>query len=63
MKIKIVELELEKATSEQEHEVKRKELQKKFSQLEESYHASNAKLSDQIRRLEAEVEEVRDASS
>ena len=58
LKMQIVELELEKASFQHEHDMKVGELLDKLSKQEELASASDTKLKDQIKRLEAEIEEV-----
>lgn len=58
LKMQIVEFELEKVASHQEHDIQTKKLQTKLLQLENSINADSANWSDQVKKLEAEIEEV-----
>lgn len=59
LKMQIVELELEKASFQHEQDMKVGELEEKLSRQVELASASDTKWKDQIKRLEAEIEEVR----
>ncbi len=55
LKMQIVEFELDKASFHKE----KRELQELLSQQEESSRANDVKWENEVRRLEAEIEEVR----